>query len=133
MRRLICGYYHGPKDLSWVKCQAHLFFLSIPLPPRRLLHLPPEVFSHFCILAMTLLTSCHFFVLFSPPLCLQEADSVPGPDLCPAAGCSRLPVDARQRKSEKHLLPGWSQERLSITTTGSRLHNPTHACKPGTN
>lgn len=43
-------------------------------------------------------TDCNALA-FSP--CLQEADSVPGPDLCPAAGRSRLPVDPAEGKSDE--------------------------------
>ncbi len=32
---------------------------------------------------------------------LQEADSLPDPDLCPAAGRSRLPVVPAERKSDQ--------------------------------
>lgn len=102
MRQLICGYYQRPKDLSCLKC---LFSFSPPLNSSVVTNSTSWLLClcapHMWYVKATMVLRAGWRVPVSSP-CLQEADRVPGPDLCPAAARSRLPVDPAERKSHSH-------------------------------
>lgn len=108
-QQLICGYYHWPKDLGSLKRHSPLF-LQFPLLPSETAAAastssPLCVCTSVCVCVYNVGNHggwCHRATdggCFSP--CLQEADSVPGPDLCPAAARSRRPVLPAERKSNQ--------------------------------
>lgn len=129
MWQLICGYYQRPKDLFRLKCQLRLSFpFALPSSSNPLsLKWPRHVSFRVCDMQnsegdVTNRLPC---ACFSP--CLQEADSVPGPDLRPAAGRSHLPVDPVECKSDKltstQVTARWQQKRLrSVSTPAMTLH-----------